>query len=67
MSFHRKSWKVRTLATSIGYFENTAIPNWPGKTPNPKASSGSLAVTASLSRLNPDWMPVFDGATYRYG
>ncbi len=42
------------------------MPNWPGKKPNPKASFGP-PTDPLLSRSNPDGMPVFEGATNRYG
>jgi hypothetical protein len=61
MSSQRKSWKVRTSSTSIGYFEYTTIPNCPGKNPNPKASFGP-PTTPSFEKSMPDGMPVLDGA-----
>jgi hypothetical protein len=64
MSFHRNFWKVRTWPVRIGYIEYTAIPNCPGKRPNPKASSPP-ATTPLLLRSKPDGIPVFDSATYR--
>ena len=42
------------------------MPNWPGKNPKPKASSGPPTVP-SLFRSKPDGIPVLDGATNRYG
>ncbi len=66
MSFHKKFWNVRMPEKSIGYLEYTAIPNWPGKKPNPNASFGPPTMLL-LSRSNPDGMPVLDGAVYRYG
>ena len=67
MSFHLKSWKVRTPSGSIGYIEYTTIPNWPGKKPKPKASSGPRRRCHALFRSLPDGMPVFDGAMYVNG
>ena len=64
MSFHRKSWKVRIASSSIGNIEYTAIPNCPGKNPNPKASSGP-PTTPLLLKSKPDGIPVLDGATKR--
>ena len=61
MSFHRKCWNVRAPSASIGNFENTAMPNWPGNAPKPSASSPPPIVPLLL-RSNPEGMPVFDGA-----
>src|SRR5919106_6512768 len=66
MSFHRNIWNVRILAVSIGKREYTAIPNCPGKKPNPNASSGP-PMKLSLLKSKPDGMPVFEGATNRWG
>jgi len=54
---------VRTSSTSIGYIEYTAMPNWPGKKPKPNESFGAKSPAAPLlSRSNPEYTPVFDGA-----
>jgi hypothetical protein len=66
MSAQRNVWKVRTSSRTIGCIEYTAIPNWPGKAPKPNASSGP-PIAPSLLRSMPDGMPVFEGATKRYG
>jgi hypothetical protein len=39
MSRHLKFWNVRTARRSIGYFEYTTIPYWPGNSPKPNESS----------------------------
>ena len=73
MSVHRKSWNVRAAAVSIGYLEYTTMPNFPGNSPNPKASSpypganGVETIPPKLFRSKPEWMPVFDGAMNEYG
>jgi hypothetical protein len=66
MSFQRNVWKVRTFAVSIGCIEYTAMPNWPGKKPNPSASLGP-PTEPLLSRSKPDGTPVLLGAMNRYG
>ena len=66
MSAQRNVWNVRTSRVSIGYFENTASPNWPGKSPKPNASLPPPTVPL-LSRSKPDATPVFDGAVNQYG
>ena len=62
MSSHRKFWNVRMSSSWIGYLLKTAIPNCPGKNPNPKASSGPPMVPL-LFRSKPLGTPVLDGAT----
>ena len=50
-------------SVSMGNIEYTAMPNWPGKNPKPKASPGGKSSTPPLlSRSNPEGIPVFDGA-----
>src|SRR5687768_17949860 len=66
MSAQRNVWNVRTLPVSIGYFEKTARPNWPGKSPKPNASLPPPTFSL-LSRSNPDGTPVFDGAVNECG
>ena len=66
MSAHRNSWKVRIASVSIGCLDRTSIPNWPGKNPKPKASSGP-PMPPTLFRSNPDGMPVLEGAMNRCG
>ena len=63
---HSRFWNVLTSCSTIGNRDSTTIPNWPGKSPNPKASSAPID-GAVVVRSNPDGTPVFNGAVKVYG